>query len=65
MISVNVAGQNFQAKLSHIVSKNVDNSPLGLCVIGDMNHDGKADYQMTYSDGNVQVLYRFRSYTVE
>jgi len=57
VIRVNVGGQNFQAKLSHIVSKNVDNSPLGLRAIGDMNHDGKADYQMTYSDGNVQVLY--------
>lgn len=57
VFTVNVAGQNFQAKLSHIVSRNVDNSPLGLRVIGDMNHDGKADYQMTYSDDNVQVLY--------
>jgi hypothetical protein len=57
VLTVNVAGQNFQAKLSHIVSKNLDNSPLGLRVIGDINHDGKADYQMTYRDGKVQVLY--------
>jgi hypothetical protein len=57
VVSVNVGERSFQAKLSFLISKNIDNSPLGLRVIGDMNHDGKADYQMTYSDGNVQLLY--------
>lgn len=50
-------GQSYHVQLSLMLHKNTDNSPVGVRAVGDMNQDGKADYQITYSDGTVQVLY--------